>query len=191
MYGSELGEDGRRDVEQIRAQADELRAMVHALLRLSRETQGGMQRATLDLSEVSRRILADLQEESPERRVDVLVQDGLTAHCDAAMVTRALDNLLRNAWKFSGAAPVARIEVGSVERGGRPWFFVRDNGSGFPAASAERLFAPFQRYHGEDEYPGLGIGLATVQRIIHRHGGRIEAESEVDRGATFYFTLGD
>src|SRR5262249_20346537 len=116
--------------------------------------------------------------------------DGLSANGDPRLVQAVLDNLMGNAWKFTGKTPDARIEMGQmVEASGETAFFVRDNGAGFDMAYAERLFGAFQRLHGQNEFTGTGIGLATVQRVIHRHGGRVWAEAEVGNGATFYFTL--
>jgi light-regulated signal transduction histidine kinase (bacteriophytochrome) len=121
--------------------------------------------------------------------VEFLIQDGLQATGDGGLLEAALTNLLENAWKFTSKRPAARIEFGRMEKDGVPVFFVRDNGAGFNPAYAQKLFAPFQRMHRSSEYPGTGIGLATVQRIIRRHSGRIWAEAQVDQGATFFFTL--
>lgn len=121
--------------------------------------------------------------------MDVRIQPQLYAEADARLARALLDNLLCNAWKFTGKAAKARIEVGMIEQDAAPVFFVRDNGAGFDMAFAGKLFGAFQRLHSGDEFPGTGIGLATVQRIVHRHGGRIWAEGAVDGGATFFFTL--
>ena len=160
------------------------------------------------------RILDELEGSEPDRHVAWSVEPGLTARGDARMLEAVLINLLGNAWKYTTKRPDARIELGMLKREGgtgRPepeihalsvsgprienppseleTFFVRDNGAGFDMEYADRLFLPFQRLHREDEFPGIGIGLATVQRIVHRHGGRLWAEAEVDKGATFYFAL--
>jgi len=121
--------------------------------------------------------------------MEFIIQPGLTANGDARLLEIVLSNLLGNAWKFTGPRPLARIEFGQTEVEGRPAFFVRDNGVGFDMAYAEKLFGAFQRMHRASEFPGTGIGLATVQRIVHRHGGRAWAEAQVNQGATFYFTL--
>jgi light-regulated signal transduction histidine kinase (bacteriophytochrome) len=122
--------------------------------------------------------------------VEVKVRPGVVVTGDGQLLRIALQNLLENAWKFSSKEPVARIEFGMVQSSGEPAYFVRDNGAGFDMTYAERLFGPFQRLHSQNEFPGSGIGLATVQRILHRHGGRVWAEGLIGQGATFYFTLG-
>jgi len=160
-----------------------------------------MKRQQVDLSALAREVAGELQAQDPSRRVAWVIADKLTAQGDVHLLSLVLQNLMGNAWKFTGPRPQARIEVGmlprtspaSAPRGGKQEgglvFFVRDNGVGFDMAYADKLFAPFQRLHGMSEFPGTGIGLATVQRILARHGGRIWAEAEVDRGATFFFTL--
>jgi signal transduction histidine kinase len=146
--------------------------------------------APVDLSALAGTIVADLQREHPGRAVEVLIRPGLTAVGDRNMLTIALRNLLDNAWKYSGKTPAARIEFDAGERAGRPEFFVRDNGAGFDMAYAGRLFTPFQRLHSGEEFPGTGVGLATVARIVRRHHGEIRAEGRPGAGATFSFTLG-
>jgi len=134
-------------------------------------------------------VAARLRAEQPGRQVELVIQPGLAALGDPRLIEIMLTNLFSNAWKFSGRRPTARIEFGRTEVEGRQAFFVRDNGVGFDMAFAQKLFGAFQRMHKLSEYPGTGIGLATVQRIVHRHGGRVWAEAQVDQGATFYFTL--
>jgi light-regulated signal transduction histidine kinase (bacteriophytochrome) len=131
-----------------------------------------------------------LSEAHPGRQLEFLIEPGLTGIADAHLLEVALTNLLDNAVKFTGRRSHARIEVGQAKDQGEPAFFVRDNGAGFDMAYAGILFGAFQRLHKATEFPGTGIGLATVQRVIHRHGGRVWAEAQVDAGATFYFTLG-
>jgi light-regulated signal transduction histidine kinase (bacteriophytochrome) len=125
----------------------------------------------------------------PNAQVEFVAQPGLTASCDAGLIEIALTNLIDNAWKFSSTRPVARIEFGRTEVDGHPVFFFRDNGVGFDMAYVHKLFGAFQRLHKASEFPGTGIGLAIVQRVVHRHGGRVWAKAEPDGGATFYFTL--
>jgi light-regulated signal transduction histidine kinase (bacteriophytochrome) len=134
-------------------------------------------------------ILGRLHEALPERKVEILVQPGLSVSGDPGLLEAAITNLLENAWKFTGQTAQARIEFGSADMDGVSAFFVRDNGAGFDMAYSEKLFGPFQRMHRQTEFPGTGIGLATVQRIINRHGGRIWAEAYVGQGAAFFFTL--
>jgi light-regulated signal transduction histidine kinase (bacteriophytochrome) len=138
---------------------------------------------------MAREIAASLAQAEPEREVRFSIADGLTVFVDERMIRIALENLLRNAWKFTSQKGEARIELGVTTRDGEQIFFVRDDGAGFDMAYVGKLFRAFTRLHAMDEFPGTGIGLATVQRIVHRHGGRVWAEGEAGRGATFYFTL--
>lgn len=140
---------------------------------------------------ISDEILKELQETEPERQAKVIVETGLTARGDITLIKAALENLLGNAWKFSSKETQAKIEVGQQTIDGEEVYFIRDNGVGFNMAYSDKLFGAFQRLHKADEFPGTGIGLATVQRVINRHGGKVWAESEVGKGATFYFTLGN
>jgi light-regulated signal transduction histidine kinase (bacteriophytochrome) len=133
--------------------------------------------------------VAELQQGEPGRAVEVSIWDGMSAEGDPHLLRAALDNLIGNAWKFTSKSPKPRIEIGALKDRGRTTYFVRDNGAGFEMAYADKLFGAFQRLHSTNEYSGTGIGLATVQRIVHRHGGRIWAEAEVGKGAVFFFTL--
>ena len=142
------------------------------------------------MSALARQILQDLQRRNPERQVEVLIADCFTAEGDTRLLQIALDNLLQNAWKYTSIREHARIEFGCEKRRSGLVYFVRDNGAGFDSRHADRLFKPFQRLHSSSEFPGTGVGLATVQRIIQRHGGDIWADARVGEGATFYFTLG-
>jgi light-regulated signal transduction histidine kinase (bacteriophytochrome) len=143
----------------------------------------------VDVSALALCVGADLRSKHPERVVELAVEEGLRADGDGRLVKILLENLLGNAWKFTSKQPAARIELARVEIGSEAAFVLRDNGAGFDMAYAERLFGPFQRMHSAGEFEGTGIGLATVYRIVSRHGGRIWAEAQVGRGATFFFTL--
>jgi light-regulated signal transduction histidine kinase (bacteriophytochrome) len=144
----------------------------------------------VDLSALARSTLQELQRRNPERHVEVLVGNCPPAEGDTRLLQIALDNLLQNAWKYSSIREQSRIEFGCQKRRSGLIYFVRDNGAGFDSRHTDRLFKPFQRLHSSSEFPGTGVGLATVQRIIQRHGGDIWAEAKVDEGATFYFTIG-
>jgi hypothetical protein len=188
-----LDETGRHYLERIGAASRRMGDLIDALLTLSRVTRREMKRERVDLSALVGEAAAELQAEDPARRVEWMVGEGLAADGDAHLLGIAIENLLANAWKFTSPRGLGRIEIGrlaGLEPKAPPTFFVRDNGVGFDMAYADKLFAPFQRLHATLEFPGTGIGLATVQRIVVRHGGRIWAEAEVDQGATFYFTLG-
>ena len=147
-----------------------------------------MRRQKVDLSALAENILNELAQQEPKRKVDLLINPNLEVKADEHLLRIAMQNLLNNAWKFTGKNPKARIEVGQVIEP-EPAFFVSDNGAGFDMAFAGKLFGAFQRLHTASEFPGTGVGLATVQRIINRHGGRIWAKSAPNQGATFYFTL--
>jgi light-regulated signal transduction histidine kinase (bacteriophytochrome) len=188
-FGPQLDEEARHYLGRVRSEAQRMGQLIDDLLRLSRVTRAPLNRDRVDLTAVAHGIAGSLRELHAGRQIEFAIQPELTASGDAQLLEVALTNLLGNSAKFTGKQPVGRIEVGRTEREGRPAFYVRDNGAGFDMAYARSLFGPFQRLHRASEFPGTGIGLATVQRIIHRHGGRVWAEAQVDRGATFYFTL--
>ncbi len=188
-YGDKLDAQGREWLLEIVVNAQKMGGLIDALLALSRVSRSDVHRDPVDLSEVARSVMAGLRSRDPARAIDVVIHDGLLANADPTLVRSLLDNLLGNAWKFTGNVAAARIEVGCTEQNGTKAFFVRDNGAGFDMAYATKLFAPFQRLHSANEFPGTGIGLATVQRIVRRHGGELWAEGAVDVGATFYFTF--
>jgi signal transduction histidine kinase len=190
-YAHRLDDQGRTYLERVRTETQHMGQLIAGLLGLSRVGRAEMQREPVDLTALAWAIIGRLRETGPERRVEFVIQEGLTAVGDLQLLEIALSNLLDNAWKFTGKRPGGVIEFGRVHRAGQPVFFVRDNGDGFDPAYADRLFGVFQRLHKASEFPGTGIGLATVQRILHRHGGRVWAESAVDQGATFYFTLSE
>jgi signal transduction histidine kinase/HAMP domain-containing protein len=187
--GDKLPPEGHDSLRRIREAARQMSGLIDDLLRLSRMVRSELRRERTDLSRIAQAILLDLQKAAPERTVTVTIAGGLTAYGDERLLRVALENLLANAWKFTSRRPDARIEFGAKRQDGERVFFVRDNGAGFDMAFATKLFGPFQRLHKQTEFEGNGIGLATVYRIIQRHGGRVWAEAAVDRGATFYFTL--
>jgi len=143
----------------------------------------------VNLSELVLSVAEELRSAEPDRNVELVVQEGIVARADLQLLGVVLENLLGNAWKFTGRHLKARIEFGVTEKDGQAVYFVRDDGAGFETAYVDKLFATFQRLHADKEFPGNGIGLALSQRIIHRHGGKIWAEGAVEQGATFYFTL--
>lgn len=188
--GAQLSEQGQHYIERIQAASCRMGALIDDLLTLSRVTRSDFTYAQVDLSELVSETITKLKEVLPEHQVDVKIEKGLTARGDQKLLTIAMENLLGNAWKFSSNKPQIMIEVGSKgDDKKQKTFYIRDNGSGFKMEYADKLFIPFQRLHRTDEFPGTGIGLSIVLRIIERHGGRIWAESEVGRGTTFYFTL--
>jgi signal transduction histidine kinase len=187
--GHRLDETGKDALRRVRAASRRMAVLIDELLNLSRLNRVEIQRRPVDISGSASSILADLARRSPTRGVDVCIDPDLVADADPSLVDIALHNLLDNAWKYTSKTAGARIEVGSSVNGLARVFHVRDNGAGFEMANAGKLFGAFQRLHVEREFEGTGIGLATVQRIIRRHGGRIWADSAVNAGATFYFTL--
>jgi light-regulated signal transduction histidine kinase (bacteriophytochrome) len=186
--GAGLGEDGRRYLQHVLEASQKMSLMLEGLLSLARIYRAEFHPVPLELARVARGIVDRLQAAEPARAVAVAIADNVTAAADPALLTAALEALLQNAWKFTRGREPARIEVG-VQAANPPVYFVRDNGVGFDMRYADRLFGPFQRLHSEREFEGVGIGLATAQRVVRRHGGRIWAEAEADRGANFYFTL--
>jgi signal transduction histidine kinase len=189
-YAATLDARGRDYLQRICEATQRMADLIDALLDLSHVTGGELVREAVDVSALARAMAADLQRCEPTRQAEFVIADGHVAHGDARLLGIVLENLFSNAWKFTAKQPRARIEFGSLrQHEGSRIFFVRDNGVGFDMASADKLFRAFQRLHGRTEYPGTGVGLATVQRIIQRHGGRIWAEGAVGQGTTFYFTL--
>jgi len=184
-----LDGEGKQYLTYIRQSAQTMTQLIDALLTLARVARNEFRHERVDLSALARGINSELQRTQPNRRVDTVIADDLVAEGDGRLLRVALENLFGNAWKFTGSRDPARIEFAASVSDGHPTYFVRDNGAGFDMLYAERLFGVFQRLHSPQEFDGTGIGLATVQRIINRHGGRIWAEGEVDRGATFYFTI--
>jgi light-regulated signal transduction histidine kinase (bacteriophytochrome) len=188
-YAEKLDDEGRDYLKYIRESAQQMALLIDDLLKLSRVTRGEFQCGQVDLTQIARAAATRLQKTQPARQVDFVVADGLTDEGDARLLAIALENLIGNAWKYSSKRVDARIEIGATAGNARRTYFVRDNGAGFEMEYVGKLFGIFQRLHSEKEFEGTGIGLATVQRIIRRHGGHIWAEAKVDEGATFFFTL--
>lgn len=188
-HAQDLDSRARHYLDRIRAGTHRMEQLIEDLLSLSRVTLGEMASEEVNLSDLAHAIVADLQKSQPKRLVEFIIAPGLIARGDTRLLRVALENLLGNAWKYTSKHPTARIEVGTTTHENRVAFFVKDDGAGFDMAYAGRLFAAFQRLHSVAEFEGTGIGLATVQRIVHRHGGRVWVEAAVEHGATFYFTL--
>lgn len=188
-YQDLLDERGGDYLRRVRSATQRMAQLIDDLLKLSRLTRGGMNITRVDLSGMARDVAAELQKSNPGRKVAFRIAEGLTAECDGHLLKVVFDNLLGNAWKFTGHKEEATIEFAATMVDGGTAYFVRDDGAGFDMAYSDKLFATFQRLHLEKEFPGTGIGLSLVQRIIRRHGGNVWAEGEVGRGATFYFTL--
>ena len=184
-----LDERDRHALRRVHTAASRMSTLIDELLSLSHLTRMEVKREPLDLGATAKSILADLAQESPARDVDVQIEPNLFIEADPQMVQIALQNLLDNAWKYTGKTAQPRIEVGWSANGTARVFHVRDNGAGFDMRYATKLFGAFQRLHARQDFDGTGVGLATVQRIVHRHGGKIWADSAVNAGTTFYFTL--
>ncbi|MBI2850366.1 MAG: hypothetical protein HYX80_04915, partial [Chloroflexi bacterium] len=188
-YASKLDEQGKQYLKWIQESGEVMAQLIDDMLQLSRVTTAEIHETLIDLTELSQFVLDELKKTEPDRRVEIVVSPGIICVGDRQLMRHVMQNLLRNAWKFTGKAAQPRIEVGAITRDGERAYFVRDNGAGFDMAYADKLFKPFQRLHRAEEFAGTGIGLAIVQRIIRRHGGQVWAEGEVDKGATFYFSL--
>ncbi len=188
-YTDTLDQNGREYLRRVRKATQRMGGLIDDLLKLSRIGRGAIKRETVDVSAMCRNAVNLLQDADPRREVEVDIEPGMQAFADAGLLTIVLDNLLGNAWKYSRKSTPARIRISQQREAGRDTFCVGDNGAGFDMSQVDRLFGAFQRLHDAREYEGSGIGLATVQRIISRHGGRVWAESEMDRGSSFYFAL--
>jgi signal transduction histidine kinase len=188
-YADKLDGQAKEFLGRIGAGAARMGELIDALLSLSRVTRTELVRVPVNLTEMAQQVMAQLQTSEPSRTVDFVVASDLRGHGDPQLLRVLLDNLLGNAWKFTSKSPMARIEFGRTTRDGKPAFFVSDDGVGFDMQHSSKLFSPFRRLHKETDFAGTGIGLATVQRIVRRHGGIILAQGAIDRGATFTFTL--
>jgi PAS domain S-box-containing protein len=190
-YGADLDAEGKDWLQEIVVNAKRMGALIDALLSLSRVTRTPMTRESVNLSALVRATGAQLSAAEPHRTVELVVEDDLHASLDSNLARALIENLVGNAWKFTSGVRGARIDFGAGTTDGTRTFFVKDNGAGFDMAFGNKLFSPFQRLHTTAEFPGTGIGLATVQRIVHRHGGRVWAQGAVGAGATVYFTIPD
>ncbi len=188
-YVDQLDEKGQHYLKRIRAGTQRMGQLIDDLLKLSRVTRNEMQRLPVNLTGLAETIAAELRGREPGRAVTFTARQGLTAECDPALIRIVLENLLGNAWKFTSKNPTATITLDQSEVAGQSAFVVRDNGAGFDMAFAGKMFGAFQRMHSDRDFPGTGIGLATVQRVVRRHGGEVWAEGAVRRGAAFFFTL--
>ena len=188
-HAESLDEQGKDYLGRVQAASRHMGQLIDDLLDLSYVSRGALRREPVDLSSLAGEIAAELREDDPGRRVEFVVAQGLSASGDPRLLRIALGNLLGNAWKFTQKKAEARIEFGATPGGDETTYFVRDDGAGFDMAYASKLFGTFQRFHDPEEFEGTGIGLATVQRIIHRHGGEVWAEGAVGQGAKFCFTL--
>lgn len=186
-----LDEQGKEYLRWIADAVDQMNTLILGLLEMSRASRAELNRTGVDLSAMAESLAEGLRQRDPARSVEFRIEPGLIADGDEGLLHAVLENLMSNAFKYSGKAVHAVITVGSGLEGGRRTYFVRDNGAGFDSTKAARMFTPFQRLHTSDEFEGIGIGLATVKKIVERHGGAIWAESQIGQGATFYFTLGE
>lgn len=189
-FGSLLGRVGHDHIDRVLGAAARMNSMIDAMLTLARLSEQPLQRQRVNLSQLAGFVIDDLRRAAPDRVVELDLQAGLTAWGDPTLLRLVLENLLGNAWKYTGRCNPAQIAFRSVQQGGRQAFVVTDNGAGFDMRHADRLFGLFQRLHSASEFAGHGVGLASVRRIVRRHGGEVWAESEPGRGAAFYFTLG-
>ncbi|MCX7045671.1 MAG: GAF domain-containing protein [Candidatus Sumerlaeota bacterium] len=188
-HAAHLNDEGKDFLRRIQAASERMGQLIDDLLNLSRLTRSDMQLTRVDLSAMAEDLAREMRQTHPDRAVEFISEPGLIVWGDASLLRVAMENLIENAWKFTSKREGARIEFGVEAIEGRPAYFVRDNGAGFDMQFADKLFGAFQRLHSIAEFPGTGVGLATVQRVIHRHGGRVWASGAVDQGATFYFTL--
>ena len=188
-HAGNLDAEAQEYLRFVREAAQRMGELIDDLLLLSRVGRGELSRDRIDLSSIARVVAEELKKNDPDRQVILCIQDQLLVEADGRLMRVAFENLIGNAWKFTAKVSEPRIEVGAYQKGVDTVFFIRDNGAGFDMKYAENLFRPFQRLHSESEFPGTGIGLATVHRIIDRHGGRVWAESAVGQGTSLYFTI--
>jgi light-regulated signal transduction histidine kinase (bacteriophytochrome) len=189
-YSEKLDDKGKQYLKHIQDSSELMAHLIDDLLKLSRVTRTDINYDKVNLSDMAQKVVDELAKAEPTRKMRVIITPDVIAFGDRNLLRLVLDNLIGNAWKFSSKVGEPRIEIGTIEFKGKLTYFVRDNGVGFDMAYADKLFKPFQRLHRASEFPGTGIGLATVQRIIRRHGGEVWVKSKLGEGATFFFTLG-
>lgn len=189
-YQGKLDAEGQDLLQRVQVGAKQMGLLIDDLLRLARSSRCAVSREQVNLSDLAREVLSDLRASERNREAEVVIASDLVTHADRGLSRIVLENLLGNAWKFTSKQPSTRIEFGSYHQGNQTYYFVRDNGAGFDMEHAGKIFGAFQRLHHESEFPGTGIGLATVERIVRRHGGQVRAESQLGQGATFYFSFG-
>jgi PAS domain S-box-containing protein len=188
-YQDKIDVEGKQYLQRVRSASQRMSQLIDDMLKLSRLSRSDMNIQEVNLSRMVQEITSDLQGIHPDRQVEFIIEEGIKARGDGRLLRIVLENLIGNAWKFTSKHPVTCIEFGVQQQNEKPVYFVRDNGAGFNMEYAQKLFGAFQRLHSDTEFPGTGVGLATVQRVIHRHGGKVWAEGEVEKGATFYFTM--
>lgn len=188
-YAGSLDDEGKNYLERLRANAKRMGQLIDALLTLSRVSRSEMNKSTIDISVLAHELIHKFKESEPDRNIDIGIEPGLIVQGDPGQLDALFTNLLANAWKYTSKVDEATIKLFKTVRDGKPCFCISDNGAGFDMARVEKLFQPFQRLHTAKEFEGTGVGLATVQRIINRHGGWIRAEASVGKGASFFFTL--
>ncbi len=188
-YGNQLDDQATHYLNRVRTGTEKMERLINDLLKLSRSTRGDLHRNDFDMSELVDEIIAEFRQDDPKRDISIHVSPNIKAFADKRFVRVVLENLISNAWKYTGKTEDPKIFFGMTDKNGRQAYYVQDNGAGFDMSYADKLFAPFQRLHSIKEFDGTGVGLATVQRVVHRHGGEVWAEAKVDEGATFYFTL--
>jgi light-regulated signal transduction histidine kinase (bacteriophytochrome) len=189
MHAAQLDEQGKNYLNRVRTATQRMGSLIDDLLNLSRISRGELRREQVDITRLARGVAEDLRRHYSTPAASIEIEPGLQAAADPRLLSVVLENLLGNAWKFTSKQATPRVSVGKQQNGSQTVFYVRDNGAGFDMAYSDNLFRPFQRLHSQSEFEGTGIGLATVQRVINRHSGRVWAEGAVGAGATFYFTL--
>lgn len=188
-YSDKLDEEGKDYLIRVRNASQRMAQLIDDLLQLSRLTRKEMQRENVNLTSLAQTVASDLQKNHPDRDTKFIIEEGLNTHGDSKLLQVMLENLMGNSWKFTGKKSNATIELNSTHNNGKSVYYIKDNGAGFDMEYSDKLFGAFQRLHANNEFEGTGIGLATVQRIVTRHGGKVWAEGATDQGATFYFTL--